>query len=107
MPLKPALKRTILSHLRTSTASLEAQIALVSARCLRLQGHVGRNPRDRDAKRGMIVLDRRRQALLVELARYDLARYQALVGFLDLSTHEHEAYLVAWRKSRDPSGELR
>jgi len=107
MPLKPALKRTILSHLRTSSASLETQIALVSARCLRLQRHVERNPRDRDARWGLTVLDRRRQVLLAELARHDLARYQALTVFLNLPAHEHEANMAAWRRSQDPSGELR
>jgi len=107
MPLNPALKRTILTHLRTSSASLETQIALVSARCLRLRSHVAQNPRDRDSKWGLTVLDRRRQALLVELARHDVRRYQALAAFLDLPVHEHEACLAAWRKSRDMSGELR
>lgn len=59
-----------------------------------------------DAKWGLTVLDRRRQVLLVELARHDVRRYQALASFPDLPAYEHEACLTAWRRSLDPS-ELR
>ncbi|HET6306804.1 MAG TPA: 30S ribosomal protein S15 [Rhodopila sp.] len=68
----------------TDTGSPEVQVALLSERISTLTEHLKTHAKDFHSRRGLLMLVGRRRRLLDYLKRKDQARYQTLIGRLNL-----------------------
>ncbi|MDA8250565.1 MAG: 30S ribosomal protein S15 [Rhodospirillales bacterium] len=66
------------------TGSPEVQVALLSERIANLTEHLKTHAKDFHSRRGLLVLVGRRRRLLDYLKRKDQARYETLIGRLNL-----------------------
>ena len=66
------------------TGSPEVQVALLSERIGNLTEHLKTHAKDFHSRRGLLMLVGRRRRLLDYLKRKDQARYQTLIGRLQL-----------------------
>ncbi len=66
------------------TGSSEVQIALLTQRISYLTEHLKTHVKDFHSRRGLIALANRRRKLLDYLKRTDFAKYQGLLGRLNL-----------------------
>lgn len=66
------------------TGSPETQVALLTHRILYLTEHAKQNPHDYHNRRGLVNLVGKRRKLLRYLKGRDAARYQTLIGRLNL-----------------------
>jgi small subunit ribosomal protein S15 len=66
------------------TGSPEVQVALMSERISNLTEHLKTHAKDFHSRRGLLMLVGQRRSLLDYLKRKDIARYQALIGRLNL-----------------------
>ena len=87
MPLAAVQKLEIVrAHARTTTdsGSPEVQVALFSARITQLTEHLKTHAKDFHSRRGLLMLVGQRRSLLDYLKRKNVARYQDLIGRLNL-----------------------
>ncbi len=68
----------------TDTGSPEVQIALLSERISNLTEHLKTHAKDFHSRRGLLMLVGQRRSLLDYLKRKNAARYQDLIGRLNL-----------------------
>jgi small subunit ribosomal protein S15 len=68
----------------SDTGSPEVQVALLSERITNLTEHLKTHAKDFHSRRGLLILVGRRRSLLDYLKRKNAARYQALIGRLNL-----------------------
>ncbi len=66
------------------TGSPEVQVALLSERIGNLTEHLKTHAKDFHSRRGLLMLVGRRRRLLDYLKKKDQARYEALIGRLNL-----------------------
>ena len=66
------------------TGSPEVQVALLSERIGNLTEHLKTHAKDFHSRRGLLMMVGQRRGLLDYLKRKDAARYQALIGRLNL-----------------------
>ena len=66
------------------TGSPEVQVALLSERISNLTEHLKTHAKDFHSRRGLLMLVGQRRSLLDYLKRKNAARYQALIGRLNL-----------------------
>ena len=66
------------------TGSPEVQIALATERIVNLTEHLKTHAKDFHSRRGLLMLVGRRRRLLDYLKKKDNARYQTLIGRLNL-----------------------
>jgi small subunit ribosomal protein S15 len=66
------------------TGSPEVQVALLSERISNLTEHLKTHAKDFHSRRGLLMLVGRRRRLLDYLKKKDSARYEALIGRLNL-----------------------
>jgi small subunit ribosomal protein S15 len=66
------------------TGSPEVQVALLSERISNLTEHLKTHAKDFHSRRGLLMLVGRRRRLLDYLKKKDQARYQTLIGRLNL-----------------------
>jgi len=69
---------------KDDTGSPEVQVALLSERIGNLTEHLKAHGKDFHSRRGLLMLVGRRRRLLDYLKRKDAARYEALIGRLNL-----------------------
>ncbi|GAB4211190.1 MAG: 30S ribosomal protein S15 [Synechococcales cyanobacterium] len=87
MPLPTARKQEILSSRQiheTDTGSPDVQIALLTERITMLSGHLQKNPKDFNSRRGLLMMIGKRKRLLSYLSKIDQARYLRLVEELNI-----------------------
>lgn len=68
----------------SDTGSPEVQVALLSERIVNLTEHLKTHAKDFHSRRGLLVLVGRRRRLLDYLKKKDQARYETLIGRLNL-----------------------
>ena len=68
----------------TNTGSVEAQVAILSARISDLTEHFKINKKDHHSRRGLLMLVGRRRRLLDYLKSRDIEKYRTLIGELGL-----------------------
>jgi small subunit ribosomal protein S15 len=66
------------------TGSAEVQVALLTARINAITAHVKQHKKDFSSKRGLLILVGQRRRLLNYLKKTSVARYQTLIGKLNL-----------------------
>jgi small subunit ribosomal protein S15 len=66
------------------TGSPEVQVALLTERINELSAHFQVHEKDHHSRRGLLRIVSQRRRLLDYLKRYDVDRYQALIGRLGL-----------------------
>ncbi len=66
------------------TGSPEVQVALATERIINLTEHLKTHAKDFHSRRGLLMLVGRRRRLLDYLKKKDSARYQTLIGRLNL-----------------------
>jgi small subunit ribosomal protein S15 len=87
MSLTAERRTTLISEYKmgeTDTGSPEVQVALLSERISTLTEHLKTHAKDFHSRRGLLMLVGRRRRLLDYLKRKDQARYQTLIGRLNL-----------------------
>jgi small subunit ribosomal protein S15 len=87
MSLSAERRTTLIGEYKTGetdTGSPEVQVALLSERIGTLTEHLKIHAKDFHSRRGLLMLVGRRRRLLDYLKRKDLARYQTLIGRLNL-----------------------
>ena len=85
--LATAKKSEVITRFRThdsDTGSPEVQIALLSERISNLTEHLKTHAKDFHSRRGLLMLVGQRRSLLDYLKRKNAARYQTLIGRLNL-----------------------
>ncbi|HRN56171.1 MAG TPA: 30S ribosomal protein S15 [Agriterribacter sp.] len=68
----------------TNTGSIEAQIALLTARIAHISKHLQQNKKDFSSNRGLLQLVGERKSLLAYLSKNNLEGYRALIEKLGL-----------------------
>jgi len=87
MSITPERRTALISEYATAandTGSPEVQVALMSERISNLTEHLKTHAKDFHSRRGLLMLVGQRRSLLDYLKRKDVARYQALIGRLNL-----------------------
>jgi len=87
MSITPERRTALISEYATAandTGSPEVQVALLSERIVNLTEHLKSHAKDFHSRRGLLVLVGQRRSLLDYLKRKDQARYQTLIGRLNL-----------------------
>ncbi|HAL46702.1 MAG: 30S ribosomal protein S15 [SAR202 cluster bacterium] len=82
-----AEKQAIIAEYQThdgDTGSTETQVAVLTARILRLTQHLRENKHDESTRRGLLKMVGRRRRLLRYLNAQDVARYRTLISRLGL-----------------------
>lgn len=85
--MNKADKQAIIEDYRThdtDTGSTETQVAVLTAKILRLTDHLRENKRDESTRRGLLKMVGRRRRLLRYLNKQDVARYRTLISRLGL-----------------------
>ena len=87
MSITAERRRALVTEYATAaadTGSPEVQVALLSERIGNLTEHLKTHAKDFHSRRGLLVLVGRRRRLLDYLKKKDQARYEALIGRLNL-----------------------
>jgi len=87
MSQSPEVRTALITEYKTNendTGSPEVQVALLSERIGTLTEHLKIHAKDFHSRRGLLMLVGRRRRLLDYLKRKDAARYQTLIGRLNL-----------------------
>ena len=87
MSITAERRRALVTEYATAaadTGSPEVQVALLSERIGSLTEHLKTHAKDFHSRRGLLVLVGRRRRLLDYLKKKDQARYEALIGRLNL-----------------------
>jgi len=87
MSQSPEVRTALITDYKTNendTGSPEVQVALLSERIGTLTEHLKIHAKDFHSRRGLLMLVGRRRRLLDYLKRKDAARYQTLIGRLNL-----------------------
>ncbi len=87
MSITPERRTALITEYATAandTGSPEVQIALLSERIANLTEHLKTHAKDFHSRRGLLVLVGQRRSLLDYLKRKNAARYQELIGRLNL-----------------------
>jgi small subunit ribosomal protein S15 len=87
MSITPERRTALISEYATAagdTGSPEVQVALLSERISNLTEHLKTHPKDFHSRRGLLVLVGQRRGLLDYLKRKEKARYESLIGRLNL-----------------------
>ncbi len=87
MSITAERRTTLITEYATAandTGSPEVQIALLSERISNLTEHLKTHAKDFHSRRGLLMLVGQRRSLLDYLKRKNAARYQALIGRLNL-----------------------
>jgi len=87
MSITPERRTALIADYATAandTGSPEVQVALLSERIANLTEHLKTHAKDFHSRRGLLVLVGQRRSLLDYLKRKNAARYQALIGRLNL-----------------------
>jgi small subunit ribosomal protein S15 len=87
MSITPERRTALIAEYATAandTGSPEVQVALMSERISNLTEHLKTHAKDFHSRRGLLMLVGQRRSLLDYLKRKDAARYQALIGRLNL-----------------------
>ena len=69
---------------RSDTGSPEVQIAVLTAEIQAVTEHLQTHPKDYAGRRGLLSKVSRRRQLLDYLKRQDVARYQSIIGRLNI-----------------------
>ena len=87
MSITPERRTAVIAEYATAandTGSPEVQVALLSERISNLTDHLKTHAKDFHSRRGLLMLVGQRRSLLDYLKRKNVARYQALIGRLNL-----------------------
>jgi small subunit ribosomal protein S15 len=87
MSITPERRTALIADYATAandTGSPEVQVALLSERISNLTEHLKTHAKDFHSRRGLLMLVGQRRSLLDYLKRKNVARYQALIGRLNL-----------------------
>lgn len=87
MTVEAAKKQEVVAKYRRhdkDTGNPEVQIALLTERINYLTEHSGKNPKDHNSRRGLLMLVGKRKRLLDYLRKKNFDRYQELVNRLGL-----------------------
>jgi small subunit ribosomal protein S15 len=87
MSITPERRSALITEYATAandTGSPEVQVALLSERISNLTEHLKTHAKDFHSRRGLLMLVGQRRSLLDYLKRKNAARYQALIGRLNL-----------------------
>ncbi len=87
MSITPERRTALIAEYATAandTGSPEVQIALLSERISNLTEHLKTHAKDFHSRRGLLMLVGQRRSLLDYLKRKNAARYQDLIGRLNL-----------------------
>jgi small subunit ribosomal protein S15 len=87
MSITPERRTAVIAEYATAandTGSPEVQVALMSERITNLTEHLKTHAKDFHSRRGLLMLVGQRRSLLDYLKRKNPARYQALIGRLNL-----------------------
>ncbi len=87
MSITPERRTALIAEYATAandTGSPEVQVALLSERIANLTEHLKTHAKDFHSRRGLLVLVGQRRSLLDYLKRKNAARYQELIGRLNL-----------------------
>jgi small subunit ribosomal protein S15 len=87
MSITPERRTALIAEYATAandTGSPEVQIALLSERISNLTEHLKTHAKDFHSRRGLLMLVGQRRSLLDYLKRKNVARYQGLIGRLNL-----------------------
>ena len=87
MSITPERRTALITEYATAandTGSPEVQIALLSERISNLTEHLKTHAKDFHSRRGLLMLVGQRRSLLDYLKRKNAARYQELIGRLNL-----------------------
>ena len=86
MILKEKKQSVIAEHRvhETDTGSPEVQIAILTARILKLTDHLNANKSDFSTRRGLLKMVGRRRRLLNYLMKNDVQRYRSIIEKLGL-----------------------
>jgi small subunit ribosomal protein S15 len=87
MSITPERRTALIADYATAandTGSPEVQVALLSERISNLTDHLKTHAKDFHSRRGLLMLVGQRRSLLDYLKRKNVARYQALIGRLNL-----------------------
>jgi small subunit ribosomal protein S15 len=68
----------------TDTGSSDVQVAMLTARIMRLSEHLQGNKKDHSSRRGLLKLIGQRKRLLSYILQEDRERYQALIARLGI-----------------------
>ncbi|RUT07044.1 30S ribosomal protein S15 [Dulcicalothrix desertica PCC 7102] len=68
----------------TDTGSSDVQVAMLTARIMRLSEHLQGNKKDHSSRRGLLKLIGQRKRLLSYIMQEDRERYQALIARLGI-----------------------
>jgi small subunit ribosomal protein S15 len=68
----------------TDTGSSEVQVAMLTARIMRLSEHLQTNKKDHSSRRGLLKLIGQRKRLLSYILQEDRERYQNLISRLGI-----------------------
>ncbi|BDA72515.1 ribosomal protein S15 [Rivularia sp. IAM M-261] len=68
----------------TDTGSSDVQVAMLTARIMRLSEHLQTNKKDHSSRRGLLKLIGQRKRLLSYIMQEDRERYQALIARLGI-----------------------
>ena len=82
-----AEKEAIVAEYQThdkDSGSVELQVAILTARIIRLTQHLRDHKHDESTRRGLLRMVGRRRRLLRYLNREDIGRYQSLIAKLGL-----------------------
>lgn len=80
---KKALMEKFATH-KGDTGSPEVQVAILTASIENLKTHLETHKKDNHSRRGIVMMVAKRRKLLDYLKRKDEARYNDLIGKLDL-----------------------
>lgn len=67
-----------------NSGSVEAQIALLTARINHLTGHLKENKKDHASRRGLLMMVGKRRRLLNYLSKNDIEKYRSLIKELGI-----------------------
>ena len=87
MSITPERRTALIAEYATAandTGSPEVQVALLSERISNLTEHLKTHAKDFHSRRGLLMLVGQRRSLLDYLKRKNAARYQDLIGRLNL-----------------------
>ena len=87
MSITPERRTAVIAEYATAandTGSPEVQVAILSERITNLTEHLKTHAKDFHSRRGLLMLVGQRRSLLDYLKRKNAARYQELIGRLNL-----------------------
>lgn len=85
--MEHAAKKSLMEQFAThkgDTGSPEVQVAILTSRIENLKSHLETHKQDNHSRRGIVMMVAKRRKLLDYLKRKDEARYNDLIGKLEL-----------------------